>query len=65
MAKTDELQHGEAVTSKFFKGTGVFVGYTEVPARNGEIQTLLEVRAPEEDFSLLIREKELERADVS
>ena len=60
--KTQELKHGDTVTSKFFKGTGVFVGYTEVPARNGETQTLLEVRAPEEDFSLLIREQELEKA---
>jgi hypothetical protein len=65
MSETQELRPGDAVTSPFFKGTGVFVGYATVEGKEGQAQTLLEVRAPEEEFSLLIRERELEKADVS
>ena len=57
-----EIRHGDTVTSKFFKGTGVVVGSTEVVcSREGTIQTLLEVRAHEEEFTLRIREQELEK----
>jgi len=57
-----EIQYGDTVTSKFFKGTGVVVGSTEVVcSREGTIQTLLEVRAHEEEFRLRIREQELEK----
>jgi len=57
-----EIRHGDTVTSKFFKGTGVVVGSTEVVcSREGTIQTLLEVRAHEEEFRLRIREQELEK----
>jgi len=72
MTKTDELQHGETVTSKFFKGTGVVIGFSEVrsdrkvrPDELGNTQTLVEVGVPDEDFRLRIRPRELERADVS
>jgi len=65
MSEAEGLKPGDTVTSPFFKGTAVFVGYAEVPSREGQTQTLLEVRAPEEEFSLLIRERELEKADVS
>jgi len=61
-----EIRHGDTVTSKFFKGTGVVVGSTEVVCnRTNTTQTLWEVRAPEEEFRLRIREQELEQADVS
>ena len=57
-----EIQHGDSVTSKFFKGTGVVVGSTElVCSRTSTAQTLWEVRAPEEEFRLRIREQELEK----
>ena len=57
-----DIRHGDTVTSKFFKGTGVVVGSTEVVcSREGTIQTLLEVRAHEEAFRLRIREQELEK----
>lgn len=57
-----EIRHGDTVTSKFFKGTGVVVGSTEVVcSREGTTQTLLEVRAHEEEFTLRIREQELEK----
>jgi|TARA_Y100000004_G_scaffold42697_1_gene46737 hypothetical protein len=57
-----DIRHGDTVTSKFFKGTGVVVGSTEVVcSREGTIQTLLEVRAHEEEFRLRIREQELEK----
>ena len=57
-----EIRHGDTVKSKFFKGTGVVVGSTEVVcSREGTIQTLLEVRAHEEEFTLRIREQELEK----
>ena len=65
MSETQELRPGDTVSSPFFKGTGVFVGYAEVASREGVIQTLLEVRAPDEEFTLLIRERELEKPDVS
>tara|TARA_X000001388_G_scaffold11273_1_gene6856 strand:- start:369 stop:632 length:264 start_codon:yes stop_codon:yes gene_type:complete len=58
-----EIRHGDTVTSKFFKGTGVVVGSTEVVcSRTSTTQTLWEVRAPEEEFRLRIREQELEKA---
>jgi len=63
-----EIQHGDIVTSKFFKGTGVVVGTSEVRSDRvvaegelGNTQTLWEVRAPEEEFRLRIREQELEK----
>ena len=57
-----EIQYGDTVTSKFFKGTAVVVGSTEVVcSREGTTQTLLEVRAHEEEFTLRIREQELEK----
>ena len=57
-----EIQYGDTVTSKFFKGTGVVVGSTEVVcSREGTTQTLIEVRAHEEEFTLRIREQELEK----
>ena len=64
-----EIQHGDTVTSKFFKGTGVVVGTSTVisdrkvtPGEEPTTQTLWEVRAPEEEFRLRIREQELEKA---
>ena len=61
-----EIQHGDIVTSKFFKGTGVVVGHAEVVcSRTDTTQTLWEVRTHEEEFRLRIREQELEQADVS
>ncbi len=63
-----EIQHGDIVTSKFFKGTGVVVGTSEVRSDRvvaegelGNTQTLWEVRTPEEEFRLRIREQELEK----
>ena len=70
--KTQELQHGDTVTSKFFKGTGVVIGFSEVRSDRvvaegdlGNTQTLVEVGVPDEDFRLRIRLRELERVDVS
>ena len=67
-----EIQHGDIVTSKFFKGAGVVVGTSEVRSDRvvaegdlGNTQTLVEVGVPDEDFRLRIRPRELERADVS
>ena len=63
-----EIQHGDTVTSKFFKGTGVVVGTSTVISdrkiKEGSeptTQTLWEVRAHEEEFRLRIREQELEK----
>ena len=63
-----EIRHGDTVTSKFFKGTGVVVGTSTVisdkkivPGEEPKTQTLWEVRAPEEEFRLRIREQELEK----
>ena len=63
-----EIRHGDTVTSKFFKGTGVVVGPSTVisdkkvvPGEEPKTQTLWEVRAPEEEFRLRIREQELEK----
>ena len=57
-----EIRHWDTVKSKFFKGTGVVVGATEVVCtRTNTRQTLLEVRAHEEEFRLRIREQELEK----
>ena len=63
-----EIRHGDMVTSNFFKGTRVVVGTSTVVSdrkvtENGEptTQTLWEVRAPEEEFRLRIREQELEK----
>ena len=63
-----EIRHGDMVTSKFFKGTGVVVGTRTVisdkkvvPGEEPKTQTLWEVRAPEEEFRLRIREQELEK----
>ena len=58
----NEIRHGDTVKSKFFKGTGVVVGATEVVCtKTNTSQTLLEVRAHEEEFRLRIREQELEK----
>ena len=64
-----EIRHGDTVKSKFFKGTGVVVGTSTVisdkkvvPGEEPKTQTLWEVRAPEEEFRLRIREQELEKA---
>ena len=64
-----EIRHGDTVTSKFFKGPGVVVGTSTVISDRKVIadeepttQTLWEVRAPEEEFRLRIREQELEKA---
>ena len=63
-----EIRHGDTVKSKFFKGTGVVVGTSTVisdkkviPGEEPKTQTLWEVRAPEEEFRLRIREQELEK----
>ena len=63
-----EIRHGDTVKSKFFKGTGVVVGTSTVisdkkvvPGEAPTTQTLWEVRAPEEEFRLRIREQELEK----
>ena len=63
-----EIRHGDTVTSKFLKGTGVVVGSSTVisdkkvvPVEEPTTQTLWEVRAPEEEFRLRIREQELEK----
>ncbi len=63
-----EIRHGDTVTSKFFKGTGVVVGTSTVisdkkvvPGEEPKTQTLWEVRAHEEEFRLRIREQELEK----
>ena len=64
-----EIRHGDTVKSKFFKGTGVVVGTSTVlsdkkvvPGEEPPTQPLWEVRAPEEEFRLRIREQELEKA---
>ena len=64
----NEIRHGDTVKSKFFKGTGVVVGTSTVisdkkvvPGEEPTTQTLWEVRAPEEEFRLRIREQELEK----
>ena len=63
-----EIRHGDTVTSKFFKGTGVVVGTSTVisdrkviPGEEPTTQTLWEVRAPDEEFRLRIREQEWEK----
>ena len=63
-----EIRHGDTVKSKFFKGTGVVVGTSTVisdkkvvPGEEPTTQTRWEVRAPEEEFRLRIREQELEK----